>query len=113
METEVEEPKKVAQLEEAPPRPKQMKAFDTFEELPEDVQECAETLDKATEQWQLWGERMKEARKEMRALMKEYNLRNVPCPGDDDKVFALVTSEPEEKVKKVPRSKAPGADDDE
>jgi len=83
----------------------QTKFCDTFEELPEQVQAAVSEYSEALSQRMAWQESEAVARRELKDQMEAHGLKFVPDPNDEEKVFALQTSDPEQKIKKLPRSK--------
>jgi TRAP-type C4-dicarboxylate transport system substrate-binding protein len=86
-------------------RAKQVKFCDNFDELPEEVQTKVRQYSEALTERMSWQLYENEYRGELRDLMKQHKLKFVPDPDNDEKVFMLSTSDPTEKIQKVPRSK--------
>lgn len=83
----------------------QTKFCDTFDELPDTVQAAVKEYSEALSQRMAWQESEAVARRELKDQMHAHGLKYVPDPDDDEKVFALKATDPDEKIKKLPRSK--------
>lgn len=86
-------------------RARQTKFCDTFDELPQEVQNKVKEYSNALSERLAWQDYENTYRAELLGLMHAHNLRFVPDPQDDEKVFALSIEDPKESIKKMPKTK--------